>query len=79
MGKCYKGDKLSNSGDSLKIKVPSNYRKGICGWSNDSGMVTTLNMSENEMDNRGSKSISNKNINIVKEQRIEGSWFIKKN
>ncbi len=34
-------------------------------------MVTSHNMSENEMDNRGSKSIMYKPI--VKEQRIDGS------
>ena len=37
-------------------------------------MVTSLKMSENKMDNRGSKSAILKNI-IVKEQRVDGSWF----
>jgi NADH-Ubiquinone oxidoreductase (complex I), chain 5 N-terminus len=65
---------LSNSGDTLKIPVPSNSRKAISGWSNHSGMVTSCNMSENEMGNRGSKS--ELLVNFVKEQRIEGSRFI---
>jgi hypothetical protein len=46
------------------------------GWSNYSEMVTTLNMRENKMDNRGSKSAI-WNIIAVKEQRVDGSWFIK--
>ena len=36
-------------------------------------MVISLNISENEMGNRGSKSILRNKLNIVKEQRIEGS------
>ena len=37
-------------------------------------MVTSLKMNENEMGNRGSKSVFiNKIINIVKEQRVDGS------
>jgi hypothetical protein len=55
-GKRFYGDKLSNSGDILKLKVPSYSWKTISGWSNYSGMVTSLKMSENSMDNRGSKS-----------------------
>jgi hypothetical protein len=39
-------------------------------------MVTSLKMSENKMDNRGSKSAILKSI-VVKEQRVDGSWFIK--
>lgn len=72
-GKRAYGGKLSNSGELLKLKVPSYSWKTICGWTNYSGMVTSLKMSEKEMDNRGSKSdmyIS------VKEQRVDGSWFI---
>jgi hypothetical protein len=49
-------------------------------------MVTSQKMSENEMGNRGSKSkynfnnkpIQNKNYNFVKEQRVDGSYFINK-
>jgi hypothetical protein len=41
-------------------------------------------MNENEMGYRGSKSvfntkpIQNKKLNTVKEQRVDGSWFLKK-
>jgi LAGLIDADG endonuclease/NADH-Ubiquinone oxidoreductase (complex I), chain 5 N-terminus len=75
-GKREYGGKLSNSGELLKLKVPSYSRKTICGWSNYSGKVTSLKMSENKMDNRGSKSTILKSI-VVKEQRVDGSWFIK--
>ena len=70
-GKRIYGDKLPNSGELLKLKVPSYNWKIICGWINYSGMVTSLKMSENKMDNRGSKST----IFVVKEQRVDGSWF----
>lgn len=72
-GKHVYGDKLSNSGDILKLKVPNYSRNAISGWSKYSGMVTSLKMSENEMDNRGSKSIILNNI-VVKEQRADGNW-----
>jgi len=75
-GKRGYGDKLSNSGELLKLKVPNYSWKTICGWTNYSGMVTTLKMLEKEMDNRGSKSITSpvtKDV-IVKEQRVDGSW-----
>lgn len=39
-------------------------------------MVTSLKMSENKMDYRGSKSIILNSL-VVKEQRIYGSWSIK--
>ena len=64
--------KLSNSGDTLKLLVPSYSWKIICGWINKSGMVITHKMIENEMGYRGSKS---DNIS-VKEQRVDGSWCI---
>jgi LAGLIDADG endonuclease len=49
----------------------------MSGWTNHSGMVTSLNMSENEMGNRGSKSIlGTQSLNIVKEQRVDGSSVI---
>ncbi|CAG8976694.1 hypothetical protein HYALB_00008445, partial [Hymenoscyphus albidus] len=66
-------DKLSNSGEALKLLVPSYNRKVISGRSNYSGKVTSQKMSENEMGNRGSKSVMHKNI-TVKEQRVYGSW-----
>jgi hypothetical protein len=71
-GKHNYGDKLSNSGDLLKLKVPSCSWKALSGWSNFSGMVISLKMSENEMDNRGSKSTVCENT-VVKEQRVYGS------
>jgi len=41
-------------------------------------MVTSQNMIEREMDNRGSKSVSgwpaSHKSGIVKEQRVDGSW-----
>lgn len=75
-GKRVYGGKLSNSGELLKLKVPSYSWKTICGWINYSGMVTILKMCENKMDNRGSKSITSpvtKDV-TVKEQRVDGSW-----
>nr|YP_010424038.1 hypothetical protein NQV51_mgp17 [Aspergillus sclerotioniger]USH57637.1 hypothetical protein [Aspergillus sclerotioniger] len=77
-GKRVYGDKLSNSGELLKLKIPSHNRKIVGGWSNYSGKVISLKMSENKMDDRGSKSAICENI-VVKEQRVDGSWFIKPN
>lgn len=54
--------------------VLSHIWKYMSGWINYSGKVTSCKMSENEMDNRGSKS-----GNIpVKEQRVNGSWLLNK-
>jgi len=78
LGKRPNGDKLSNSGNLLKLMVPNYIRKCISGWTNYSGKVTSHKMSENEMDNRGSKSAFRSNLNSVKEQRVDGSWCIKK-
>lgn len=55
--------------------VPNSGRKASSGWTNYSGKVTSCKMSENEMDNRGSKSVIFNNI-AVKEQRVDGSWCI---
>lgn len=74
VGKHYCGDKLSNSGELLKVLIPNHSRKTVGGWSNNSGMVTSQNMSENEMDNCGSKSIKLRNF-IVKEQRVDGNYI----
>jgi len=69
---------LSNSGDILKLIIPNYFWKFISGWTNHSDMVTSYKMSENEMDNRGSKSEIFKLNNItVKEQRVDGSWCIR--
>ena len=73
-GKRIYGGKLPNSGELLKLKIPNHSRKVIGGWSNYSGMVTSLKMSENKMDYRGSKSAILNKI-VVKEQRVDGSWF----
>ena len=53
-------------------------RKTISGWSNYSGKVTNLNICENKMDNRGSKSTILNSI-VIKEQRVDGSWSVKSN
>jgi hypothetical protein len=70
--------KLSNSGEALKLRVPSYSRKAISGQNNYLGMVTSPKMSENEMGDRGSKSefinLKPKEIS-VKEQRVDGSYF----
>lgn len=65
---------LPNSGDALKILILSQPRKLLSGWSNYSGIVTSQNMKETEIGNRGSKSIISKNI-VVKEQRVNGNMF----
>ena len=71
-GKMQNWVELPNSGDLLKIIIPSYILKVISGWTNYPGMVTSYNMSENEMENRGSKS--NFISKFVKEQRVDGSW-----
>ena len=71
-GKILKWEKLSNSGDILKLRIPSYSRKSISGQNNYLGMVTSQKMNENEMGYRGSKS--DFLIESVKEQRVDGSW-----
>ena len=77
--KYHKWVKLSNSGDFLKLLIPSSNRKIICGWTNYSEKVISQKMIEREMEYRGSKSILGTTIptgqipNIVKEQRVDGS------
>ena len=66
-------DKLPNSGDPLKLLVPNFSRKATSGWSNHSCMVTSQEIDEKKMGYRGSKSILTPNI--VKEQRVDGSYF----
>ena len=68
--------KLSNSGDTLKFMIPNYIRKVIWGWSNYSGKVISHKMSENKIGYRGSKSVFISNT--VKEQRVDGSWFLNK-
>jgi len=55
-GKSKVGDKLSNSGDTLKLLIPSIYWKINCGWTNYSCMVTSQKMYESKIGDRGSKS-----------------------
>ena len=63
--------KLSNSGDTLKLLIPSYIRKYISGCSNDACTVISQEILEREsnqlMGYRGSKSKSNGN---VKKKRI---------
>jgi len=66
---------LSNSGEALKLIVPSRSWKAMSGWSNYSGMVTSYKMNENEMGYRGSKSDTANKIVSVKEQRVDGSYL----
>ena len=69
------GNKLSNSGNTLELKIPSHIRKGVSGWSNYPCMVTSLKASEKNVGNRGSKSDELQlNVLSVKEQRVYGSW-----
>ena len=68
-------DKLPNSGEPLKLKVPSYILKNICGWINHSCMVTSLKMRENKMGYRGSKSVVIDSYSTVKEQRVDGSYI----
>ena len=73
-GKSLAGCKLPNSGDSLKLLIPSYSRKAISGWINYSCMVTSQKMKETKMGYRGSKSAICESI-AVKEQRVNGSWW----
>jgi hypothetical protein len=77
------GNKLSNSGDTLKTIVPNFIRKSLSGWINYPCMVISYSMSENEMGYRGSKSEIQypqpiKKRISVKEQRVDGSWLLAK-
>lgn len=47
-GKFLSWVKLPNSGDFLKLLIPSHIRKIMSGWTNHSGKVTSQKMSENE-------------------------------
>ena len=72
LGKALFWGKLSNSGDALKLLIPSHIRKYMSGWSNYPCMVTSQEMLETKMGYRGSKSEFI--IDSVKEQRVDGSW-----
>ena len=56
--------KSSNSGDTLKLMIPSYSRKAISGQNNSLGTVTSHKMIEKEMGYRGSKSKYKGNINL---------------
>ena len=69
--------KLSNSGDTLKLLIPSHSRKAMSGQNNYLDTVISQEISENEMGYRGSKSVIYNKCNTVKEQRVDGSYCIK--
>jgi len=67
--------KLSNSGNPLKLLVPSCSRKAISGPINHWCRVISQKMKETEMGYRGSKSVTGLyKLGTVKEQRVDGSW-----
>jgi LAGLIDADG DNA endonuclease family len=75
---CFSGDlclQLPNSGDALKILIPSRSLKAMSGWTNHSGKVTSQKISEKKMGNRGSKSDNSAMAVFVKEQRVDGNNF----
>ena len=51
-------EKLSNSGNTLKLMIPSYIWNYINGWSNYSCMVTRDKIQETGIGNRGSKSMA---------------------
>jgi hypothetical protein len=67
-------EKLSNSGNALKLIVLNYIRKVISGWINYSCTVISYKINEKQMGYRGSKSVLL--INTVKEQRADGNWCI---
>jgi len=71
-GKSFAWIQLSNSGDLLKLLIPSYNWKIISGWTNHSCTVISQKIIEKDMDNRGSKS--NFIFKFVKEQRVYDSW-----
>ena len=77
LGKRPNGDKLSNSGDLLKLMVPNYIRKCISGPTNYWCKVTSHKIFEKIMEYRGSKSDFRSNVNYEKEQWVDGSWCIK--
>lgn len=70
--------KLSNSRNALKIMIPSYSWKAISIWTNYSSKVINHNIIEKGMGYRGYKSIvlSNFIAAIVKEQRVNGSYYV---
>ena len=70
---------LSNSGNILKVMILNYYSKINNSWTNYSGRVTSHNMIEKEMGNRGSKTANLINKKAVKEQRVDGSFLFEFN
>jgi len=64
---------LPNSGDFLKLMIPSRIWKYTSGWTNHSGMVTSHKICESKMEYRGSKSAIGLILRAVKEQRADGN------
>ena len=58
-GKTLMWVKSSNSGDTLKLIIPSHSRKALSGQNNYLGTVTSYKMKETEMGYRGTKSNNN--------------------
>ena len=56
-GKTFFGCKLSNSGEPLKLMIPSYSLKAFSGQHNYLGTVTSHKMNESKMGYRGSKSV----------------------
>ena len=80
-GKSINWVKLSNSGKTLKLLILSINRKVNCGWGNYSGIVISQKIYESIIGNRGSKSVIRglrklKPYIAVKEQRVNGSWWV---
>lgn len=69
-GKSFIRVKLSNSGNTLELVVPSCNWKVTSGWTNYSCMVISQKNPEREVGNRGSKS----EMLSEKEQRVYGNW-----
>jgi hypothetical protein len=70
-GKSISWAQRSNSGDTLKIIVPSHNGNVMSGQNNYLGTVTSYDRNESEMGYRGSKSCA---IAQVKEQRVDGRY-----
>jgi len=64
--------KLSNSRDILKFRIPNLIQKNFSGQNNYLSMVTSPKMKEIEIGYHESKS----GILPVKEQQVDGSWFL---
>ena len=68
--------KFSNSGDPLKLLVPNENRKMLCGWINYLCEVISQKITKKGMGNRGSKLVTSLNNVTVKEQRVNGNFHV---